>query len=66
MKFELSEKEMDSYDVFVKKHKLECSILRKRGDYAIGFIFKPSPLGCVVKVKCKCGIKSNITDYSSW
>lgn len=66
MKFELSEKEMDKYNVFLKKHKLECPILRKRGDYAVGFIFKPSLIGCVVKVKCKCGTKINITDYTSW
>ena len=66
MKFELSEKEMESYNSFVNKHKLDCPILRKNTDYGIGFIFKPSSLGCVVKLKCKCGTKVNITDYSIW
>jgi hypothetical protein len=33
---------------------------------AITYQFAPTTLGTVVKIKCECGLETDITDYRSW
>lgn len=68
LKFILSDKQVEQYHDFQKKHADCC--LKKTGSPSGGsfdIIFHPTGIGNAVSVKCKfCGEHEDITDYSTW
>lgn len=68
MLFELDNKQMEKYINWYNKHKQNCSLHQKDG--AIGgresFVFTPTGLGIIIKVKCACGGELDLTDYENW
>lgn len=70
MRFEFDEKQTEKMGEWLQKHILECSywqpdyILKHGGgDTPITYAFTPSKNGLVTEVQCKCGQKTDVTDY---
>lgn len=67
MKFEISEKSMQTYRRWRKEHDKICPYL-KTGSAGgrLSFCFTPNGLGIETVVRCACGKYVNITDSSEW
>ena len=66
MEFKLNEKDSEKIKTWFEEHSCEFS---RQGAYlgAIGgritYLFTPTSLGTVVKVRCACGEEIDITEY---
>ncbi len=64
-RFNLSEKEQKRCDKFIKKHKHKKWNLTAIGG-RFTYLFTPTSVGTGISIKCTCGKKKDITDYSDW
>lgn len=68
--FQLSEKEREVESKWLKKHNKTCIFKNPDKQGAIGgrisYIFTPTSLGVLTKIKCACGEQIDITDVSDW
>jgi len=69
MKFEIDENQIEKMGEWLQKHIAECSywkseyVLKHGGDTPITYAFTPSKNGLITEVQCKCGQKTDVTDY---
>jgi hypothetical protein len=70
MKFELTEGENEQAREWIAKHTPTCPNVEDLETTAIGgcwtYMFTPTSIGTVVKVKCACGEMQDVTDYKEW
>jgi len=70
MKFEIDENNVEKLNKWLQQHILDCSywdpasIISNGGiDGAITYAFTPTNKGLRTEIICRCGQKSDITDY---
>ena len=70
MRFDIDENNVEKLDAWLQQHILDCSywdpefLLRNGGnDGAVTYAFTPTNTGLRTEVICRCGQKSDITDY---
>lgn len=68
--FTLNEKEQEDFKKWLKKHDRTCKYSDSMKTGAIGgrltYMFTPTSLGVITKVKCACGEKIDLTDTDLW
>ena len=68
--FELNEKESENLKKWDEEHYKVCPYGDPKKQGCIGgvltFMFTPTTMGLVVKVKCACGEVKDCSDYGSW
>lgn len=68
MKFEIDENNIEKLNEWLQQHILACSYwqadaLIKGIDGAVTYAFTPTNTGLRTEVLCKCGQKTDVTDY---
>lgn len=69
MKFKLNENNIEKLNVWLQKHIVDCSywqpdfLIRHGSDGAITYAFTPTSAGLRTEVQCRCGQKTDITEY---
>ncbi|MGB2762163.1 MAG: hypothetical protein WBC21_01325 [Minisyncoccales bacterium] len=81
MTFSISEIEVKKLDAWLEQHDKSCRFAMLRHESVVkmpdenrpaimesglSYSFKPTSIGNVIVVECKCGEECNITDYESW
>ena len=70
MSFELSDKELASFNEWREQHDKTCPHAKGEGLGAIGgrftYSFTPTGLGVVTEIKCACGGEVNVTNVDDW
>lgn len=70
MMFQLNDNEQDQLKKHLAKHDKKCEFANSMNQGAIGgrltYMFTPTSLGMITKVKCACGKVFNLTDVSEW
>ncbi len=68
--FSLTEKENEDLQKWLKKHDKKCRFANPMMQGAIGgkltYMFTPTSLGVITKVRCSCGNEKCISDFTDW
>ena len=68
--FELNEVERQKLRDWQEKHDKKCKFANPMSQGAIGgrltYMFTPTSLGVITKIKCTCGKEADLTDMSIW
>ena len=68
--FSLTEQETKDLKKWLKKHDEKCKFKDQHKQGAIGgritYMFTPTSLGVITRVKCACGKEADLTDTSIW
>ena len=68
--FQLSDQELKEEKKWLEEHNKECRFADSMNQGAIGgrlsYIFTPTSLGVLTKVRCACGEEIDVTDVSNW
>ena len=69
MKFEIAATNLDKMNTWLQAHIPSCSywqpenVERNAGTGVITYAFTPTSTGLLIEAQCKCGQKTDITDY---
>lgn len=69
MKFEIEENELEKMEKWLQGHILDCSywqpqnVLRNANTGPVSYVLTPTGTGLKVEAQCRCGQKTDITDY---
>jgi len=66
MSFSLDEKQELKLSKWKKKHIKKCKSRPSTEGVRFTYIFTPTGLGMIIKVKCLCGKEINLTDSTNW
>jgi len=67
IEFKASEKSIDKFNKWIKKHDLVCKLKKKKKPRFITYCFTPNGIGSSIVVKCSCGKGSaDITSIENW
>lgn len=69
MKFEINKKNIEKLDEWLQKHTPDCSywqaesLIRTSHEGTITYAFTPTSAGLRTEAQCRCGQKTDITEY---
>lgn len=68
IQFTLDEVQDKKLDEWLKQHNQECKYYHTQGASGgrLQFIFIPTNIGLITKVRCECGNEIDLTDYDMW
>jgi len=70
MRFTLDEDKLKKIGEWLNEHDKTCKFASRLSQGACGgrlsYMFTPTDIGVVTKVKCACGEEKDLTDYENW
>lgn len=66
IRFEIDDKEATRYIAWREDHDKVCTVMGKGSiGGRITFSFTPTSLGVAAKIKCACGVETDVTEYET-